>query len=303
MMGEQRKGSDELKVRHDSGPYVIEVSRAPVKVNWNLDSWGNWYSVYATASQFSPRHIYGFNAKPHTLLDDKHQPGVGSATYRIEPGKDVESKKGKGSTRVEVFKGGRIKSKRLGVYGQFDTVPMINKSKPGKWVSLYAYDLNPSHHEPLEVTKGATINREVSITKTFTDGYTLSNTRTITNTISSSISSEIGVGGSSPVSAKLGSTISAERAVQNAVGSSVTSTFQSSRTLKVAVNVTGPARKILVPTVKVHQTPVNINRFDSTGKVTKTEDSFIYTVIWHQTPAVLDMDAAGRPILRAQGRR
>ena len=298
MAGKQKKGSEELEVRYDSGPYVIEACRAPVKVNWNLDSWLNWYSVYATASQYSPRQIYGFNASPHTLLDNKLTPGSGSATYKILTGVTAQSKKGEGSTKVHVFKGGKIKRWHLEVYGRFDTVPMINKSKPGKWIHPLAYDMNKLHHEPLVVTKGSTINREVTITKTFTDGYTLSKSRMVTKTISSSISSEIGVGGSSsPVSAKLGSTISAQQAVQNAVGTSITSTFQKARTLKVGVNVTGPARKILVPTAKVYQTPVNINRFDATGKVTKTEDSFIYTVIWHEAPAVLDMDAAGNPIL------
>jgi hypothetical protein len=285
-----KDGDDYVELTVPDGPYVLEGTDIPGKANCEL-TYTDFVDVYATASQYQPKKINGLDAAPHALRhSDK---GFKTdRTFRIKPGKDLESTPGQGSAKTQAFRHGYFSDEKvLEAYLRFDTVPVLEKAGETEFVGNNILDMDPSHHEYIRVAEGSKIGKEESSSITVSDGMALSTSRTMSLSIGYEITrqlgGELGLNEIAKITGSVGTKLSLQGAVSKTVGVSVTKQIQKSRQIKTSYSFDKPGEYYIVPVCKVWRTPVTINTFDGDGKLTGKQKGYIYTVIYNDTGATL----------------
>ena len=280
-------GNDYVKLTIPDGKYVLEAANIHGDADWSL-SYTSSVGVYATTSQYKPRKIRGLDAKPHTLLNTSSGKKASSGVFRIVPGPDLTSQAGKGSAKVQAFRHGYIyDDKMIQAYLKFDTVPLLESPGKTTFVAGNVVDMDPKHHDYVNVAAGSKVGKEETNTLSVSDGISFSATKSVTNTIGTEftrqLGAELGLEGIGKLSASSGAKLSLQRAVTKAVGTSVTKQIQRTRQVKTTYQFDKPGKYAIVPTCKVWKTPVKVNTFDSSGKVTGQKNGNLYTIIYNQT--------------------
>jgi hypothetical protein len=281
-------GSSWVELTLPDGTFVLESANIPGDVDWLLKDFGDYADIYATASQFEPKHTNGMDAKPHLLRHTEK--GVEHTQFRIKPAKDLESKKGQGSAKVQAFRHNRVLAdpKKIEAYLRFDTVPLLESPGKTEFVAGNVVDMDPKHHDFVNVAEGSTVGREDTSTITVSDGVAFSTSKTVTNTIGGEITqqlgAELGIKGLGKLSASSGSKLSLKQSVNNMVGASITKQIKKSKQVKTTYKFEKPGNYAIVPTCRVWRTPVVGNTFDAkTGKKTGQKKGFLYTIIYNPT--------------------
>jgi hypothetical protein len=281
-------GSQYIELTIPDGPYVLEAANILAEADWRL-TYTDYLDIYATASQYKPKKIKGLDANPHTLRHTDKGINVPGGEFRIKPGSDLTPKAGKGSAKVQAFRHGHLWDDRvIQAYLQFDTVPLLQSPGETKFIAGNVVDMDPKHHDYVNVAKGTRVGKEETSTISVSDGVTFSTSKSITNTIGGEITrqlgAEIGLEGIGKLSASSGVKLSLERSVTNAVGTSLSKKIQKTRQVKTTYQFEQPGNYAIVPTCKVWKTPIVVNTFDSsTGKVTGQKKGNLFTIIYNQT--------------------
>jgi hypothetical protein len=281
-------GSQYVELEVPDGTYVLEVANVPATARWDVE-FGSHFNAYASASQYSPRHIYGLNADPHRLVYiSSGDSAVGSADFRIKPGRELESAAGEGSVRVDGYRHNTIfaDERRLHPYLRFDTVPLIASSGDTSFIAGNLVDIDPSHHHYISVTEGSEVGRSETHSTTVSDGVTFSHSRTISNTIGHEITAglgaELGIEGVGKITGSTSVKEAVSRSVSNTIGESYHRQIQQQRSVTTTYRFTEPGQYAIVPTARVWQTSVTMNLFDSsTGKRTSQRAGTLYTIIYN----------------------
>jgi len=280
-------GSDYVKLTIPDGKYVLEAANILGDADYSL-TYTKSLGIYATTSQYKPKKIKGLDAKPHTLMDTSRGIKVSRGEFRIVPGSDLTPQAGKGSAKVQAFRHGYVyDDKMIEAYLRFDTVPVLESPGKTTFVAGNVVDMDPKHHDYVNVTAGSKVGKEETSTVSVSDGISFSATKSVTNTIGTEftrqLGAELGLEGIGKLTASSGVKLSLQRAVTKAVGTSVTKNIQRTRQVKTTYQFDKPGKYAIVPTCKVWKTPVKVNTFDSSGKVTGQKNGNLYTIIYNQT--------------------
>ena len=293
-------GSSWVELTLPDGTYVLEAVNIPGSISWSLKDFGDFADIYATASQYDPKHINGLDAKPHLMRHTLK--GVENTEFRIKPGKDLEPKQGQGSAKIQAFRHNRILSdpKRIDAYLRFDTVPLLESPGKTEFVAGNVVDMDPKHHDFVNVAEGTKVGKEETSTITVSDGVTFSTSKTVTNTIGAEITrqlgGEIGIEALGKLTASTGVKLSLKTSVSNMVGTSLSKQIEKSKQVKTTYRFDKPGKYAIVPTCRVWRTPVVANTFDATtGKKTGQKKGFLYTVIYNTTGSTARV-VAGRVV-------
>jgi hypothetical protein len=280
-----RDGSEYIELSVPDGPYVLEGMNAPGSAHWSLE-YTNYLDIFATASQYEPKKIKGLDAVPHKIRDTDDGTDTGGK-FSVIPGSDMESTAGKGSAKVQAFRHGYISDESvIQARVEFDTVPLVEVAGPEEYMGVVV-DMDPAHHDYIGMVEGTRINKELSSTLTVSDGIALTTSETVGASIGAEItaqlSGEIGIKDLFKIGGSETRKISGSASISKTVSAQRTKQFQKSRSVKATYQFDKPGEYAIVPTCKVWRTPVLINQFDSTGKVTGQKKAYVYSVIYNET--------------------